>query len=562
MVPKFASTLLFFILFGCMPKTADTLSLEKATDVIDRDYTQAKNYLDEIVDPFDLNDKDFALYTYLSCRIADSSQTDLPLHSEIEIATKFYLKHKDNLKTTRMLLFLGRSCDFNEENYEAMVNYLKALSLAKENNYYNEIGYISSYMGDFYSKSNDLYAATAKYKEAADFFSLAGNLKSQAYAYRDLGRSWALVDSLDASLSAFEEAEKIARSIHADMALSTILNGKGNVYRFMGKFDLAEETLLKSLDLDTIGSIATINALTSLYIGQGRYDNAKHLLDSLSKTTLNEDFINTLEYKYFLLYDAQGDCNTALAYLKKVFDYDQFLLDEDSRVSFHELEKKYNNVMLVSSLDKIRIQRQLYIILSILLILFVFILIVVVQYRSKKSTRVIAEQDKEIQNLMAKYYVIKNELKNKEEIINTQYSQKEKEIQLLSEKLKDLRRKRLLDSDIGKKLKVLASSVKPQMDKPLITEKMWKAIEKEVKEVCPEFELKLSDLHHQELSKSDWLYCCLLLFNFNSNEEGVLLNINPHSARTRKTRIRRKLGIELNDEQRLNDYFIENMLSF
>jgi tetratricopeptide (TPR) repeat protein len=543
-----------------MLKTGEVVFLEKAGDSIESDYARAKAYLDSIENPTVLSNKDFALYTYLSCRIADSSGINLPLHADIQRATEWYMDYTDDLATVRMLLFLGRSFDFNEEDHQAMQYYLKALTMAKEHTYYNETGYISSYMGDLYSGGDDMFAAIKKYREAAGYFRMAGNYRSQVFAFRDEGRSWALADSFENAMNVFQEAREIAVSLHDDAALSTILNGIGNIYGFRGEYQLAEENLLKALALDSVERISTINALVFVYLESGNLKDAENLIDSLATMEMDEGYQNTLNHKYYELYAAQKKYPEALQKLEMVFNYYQQSLPKDDKITFYELEKKYDNMMLSSQLDKEKIQRQLYILLFIISVAVVLSLIIVFQYRALKANRQIREQDREIQVLMAKYYAARNELTDKEKI-TAQYNRKEKEAERLSSQLKDLRRKRLLDSAIGKKLRALASVVKPNMDKPQITTKMWHSIVKEVKENYPEFELKLAELHAQELSEADWQYCCLSLFNFTSNEEGILLNINPHSARTRRSRIRSKLGIELTDEQKLYDYFTENLLS-
>lgn len=92
---------------------------------------------------------------------------------------------------------------------------------------------------------------------------------------------------------------------------------------------------------------------------------------------------------------------------------------------------------------------------------------------------------------------------------------------------------------------------------------MWVLIEREVKDVYPEFELKIAELSQESLNESQWQYCCLILFNLDGNEEGVLLNINPHSARQRRVRLREKLNIPLlkeGDSDNLYEYFTEKLL--
>lgn len=559
--------LLIFLLYGCYPQTNESFFLDKANQAIEVDFNQAKDYLDKIENPNFLNEQNFALYTYLSCRVADSLNVPLPLNAEIEKATKWYNDKGNDLAAIRMLLYLGRSMQYNQQNYKVIESYLKALALAKEKGYANEAGYINSYMGDFYTETGDLFAAIKKYMDAGDFFNKSGNKQSQAYAYRDVGRSWALVDSTDLAMNAFNKAEYIAKEINNTRIQSTILNGKGNIYGIIGKLDLAEEALLRALALDTIEVIPSINALMNIYIEQKKYEKAHYYLDSLSNTNLSDEHRNALHYIYYLLNESQGNYKNALENLQKVFEFYQYSLVNESKISFYELENRYSNVLLMNQIDKLKITVQYYVIGLIFLLLLLLSSIAITQYKKIKYNKLISCQDKEIQSLMTKFFHLRNELRDKETIINTtlvekdeKYKQKEKEVELLSRNLKELRRNRLLNSDIGKKLRSLASSVKPKTSTPLITPKMWKQIENEVKEVYPEFELKIAEIHNQELLESEWLYCCLLLFNFDGNEEGILLNINPQSARTRKSRIRKKLGIALENETSLYDYFINRVI--
>lgn len=557
------------LMVSCSETNVEKL-LNEANNEIKINYTKAKDLLDQIENPYLLKTKEMALYTYLECRIADSLKTDLPLLSDIQVATNWYINGKDDLITTRMLLFLGRSLAYNEEEHSAMSHYLKALTLAKKNNYFNMAGYINSYIGDLYTENTDMFVAVTKYGEAAEYFNLAENYKSSAYAYRDMGRSWSLVDSLSLAMESFRKAEKIAIKLNNDRVKSHILNGIGNVYSLMGEFDKAENILIEALKLDSIESIPTANALIDIYVMQQNYNKAKHLLDSLSKTPLTDDDQNTLNYNCYRLYESQYKYEEALVYLEKVFDYYQFSYINNSKISVHELEKKYNNILLLNENDQLRIKTQFYLIVLIFLLALVLSLVVIVQYRTIKANKLIfkrdkeiSDLDKEIQLLQAKYYHIKDELKQTLSVKDGEYREKENIINTLSNRLKDLRKKRLHSSDIGKKLKSLASVVKPKTSKSLITQRMWDLIEREVKDVYPEFELKIAELSKDSLNESQWQYCCLILFNLDGNEEGILLNINPHSARQRRLRLREKLGIpplKEGDSDNLYEYFIENFL--
>ena len=117
----------------------------------------------------------------------------------------------------------------------------------------------------------------------------------------------------------------------------------------------------------------------------------------------------------------------------------------------------------------------------------------------------------------------------------------------------------MLNSVIGKKLLLLSQKHIPGNTKVLISEKMFKAIEKEVKIVYPKFKSQILELC-PDISDSDWRYCCFLLFNLDVKSEAILLSVNPASVWTRHLRMRQRLKIQL-DKGSLYDYFINNVLS-
>lgn len=136
--------------------------------------------------------------------------------------------------------------------------------------------------------------------------------------------------------------------------------------------------------------------------------------------------------------------------------------------------------------------------------------------------------------------------------------EQEKEILLLREKVILLKQLQIKNSLIYKKMKKMANLHIPGCKKQIITNKMWNVIVNEVNNVYPDFYGKVYELC-PDISNSEWRYCCLLLFAFNTKEEAVLLNILPESVRKRRFRLSKKLGIFLN-RSNLNKYFIYNLL--
>ena len=88
----------------------------------------------------------------------------------------------------------------------------------------------------------------------------------------------------------------------------------------------------------------------------------------------------------------------------------------------------------------------------------------------------------------------------------------------------------------------LSKTVKAGSSQSLLTPKDWIALQKQVNEIyvsLPQF------LHKESLSltSSDIECCYLSFFQLDPNAEAILLNINPHSASRRRSRLREKFGI-------------------
>lgn len=79
----------------------------------------------------------------------------------------------------------------DKENEKAMKVYLQALDIALRSEDYNQAGYICSYMGDLYDFEGNYLLGKDKYKEAGSYFRKAGNMRSSAFALRDVGRMYA-----------------------------------------------------------------------------------------------------------------------------------------------------------------------------------------------------------------------------------------------------------------------------------------------------------------------------------------------------------------------------------
>lgn len=132
-----------------------------------------------------------------------------------------------------------------------------------------------------------------------------------------------------------------------------------------------------------------------------------------------------------------------------------------------------------------------------------------------------------------------------------QLMQQEKEE--LTARYHTLRKNMLETSVIYKKLLQLARQKKPGNDKPLLTPQLWEQIKQQAQKVYPGLRRYVID-RCPDLSESEWAYCCLYLFGFDTNDEALLLGINTSSVRTKTLRLRSRLNIDLPEKSSLYDY--------
>ena len=89
-------------------------------------------------------------------------------------------------------MYLGRSYVEDKENEKAMKVYFKLwISLYAVKTIIKSADIVYSYMGDLYDFEGNYLLGKDKYKEAESYFRKAGNMRSSAFALRDVGRMYA-----------------------------------------------------------------------------------------------------------------------------------------------------------------------------------------------------------------------------------------------------------------------------------------------------------------------------------------------------------------------------------
>lgn len=188
------STLSFI---GCRDESDAIYLIDRAESLLKSDPDSSHILLDSIAVPDNLSDKLLARWCMLSGKVADTLYTDLPYVQQLLRAQAYYKSHGTKQEQAKIGLYLGRSYVEDKENEKAMKVYLQALDIALRSEDYNQAGYICSYMGDLYDFEGNYLLGKDKYKEAESYFRKAGNMRSSAFALRDVGRMYALLEKAE-----------------------------------------------------------------------------------------------------------------------------------------------------------------------------------------------------------------------------------------------------------------------------------------------------------------------------------------------------------------------------
>lgn len=143
--------------------------------------------------------------------------------------------------------------------------------------------------------------------------------------------------------------------------------------------------------------------------------------------------------------------------------------------------------------------------------------------------------------------LIKKKLR-KAELLENELLENKKQLQVTSKELKDKESELASQPNIDK-TDLLA--IFKLLENSLVTEKEWEEFKTKFNELNPKFIEHLL-ANHPNLTKSEIRLLTLIKIGYSQKEIAVILNIAPDSVKKARTRVRKKLNLEQNDD--LNSY--------
>lgn len=557
-------TLCVFSFSSCRKEEFSHSWLETAEELLQSNPDSAFVILDEVAMPDNLEDEEFVRWCMLSGKVHDKlHNTILPVY-QFERAYSWCKKEGTPEEQAQMALYLGRSHVADGEYDKAMLIYIDALQIANDNQLDNVAGYISSYMGDLYERKDMQKEALKKYEIAAQLFKKAGNMKSYAYALRDIGCEYAFLDSLSCALKFAIKADSVGVELGDNEIRSSVMNAFGNIYMMQQEYGKAERNFLNALAIArNQHKIPNYFALIKLYIRTSSISKALKLLKEVPNNTLEYQY--SIKKAYYQIYKLDSDLINAMNSLEESQSVLEAIVRARNESKVLEVEKRYNYMKVQRENNELLIAEQKYIIILTLCLSFFLFIILAYFFYNKRIKDKIHGKELELNDIKIKLLNLSIELEKKKgqlaaiEVESEDIILLHNEILSLSNKYHRLQQVKVEASAIAKKILSLSNQNIPRNDKALLTPKLWKLIISEITVVYPNLRVYLLN-QCPDLSDQEWQYCCLYMFQLDGNAEAKLLGISPSSVRTKRYRLRQRLKISvLEDESTLYEYLISNV---
>ncbi len=472
-----------------------------------------------------------------------------------------YISLKDSTKAIAVLRDMA-FINGHHAKYKTSYDYLwKALSLASATNNQNLVASIYAEIGRY-------YGFYKRKKEAFDFVNKSLKIKKDLiknnqqptsilsegyYAMCALNREFEDFNTaqkyLDSCYSVYDESTNIVKKAGLQFEEAVILSNTGKVNQAIELFKTVEDWYAEK----NPSYLVLVNTYQGLaYQKNGQLDEAeknyRNALVISEKYDSHRDFANLIHEYLSNIYFMKGNLPLAYEELKKVKELDMLFFDSRSENNrglleiqdqFRVEQEKAQALIQEQKLKELEAAEEiLFLQRTILIIALIFMAALAYLYvkylRNKyKAEKAIARKNQELEIQKANELI---EIKNREMAVSS---------------LKLIEKEEIIDE-----FKSNLEKANWQME-PAKLRRALKSLEVNHNQSWEEFETRFiainsqfyDNLHKQfpDLTSGDDKLCALIKLNFNSKDMAKLLGISIESVHTSRYRLRRKLGLERED---------------
>ncbi len=525
--------------FSCRQSHPYSSFLDKATLLLEEFPDSAACYLDSIVSPEEMKEKDFHHYQLLRIQVKDKLRQPL-----IEDTTIFKLRgiydKTDPIMASAIYYYSAIVYEEQREYEAAMDNCLMAEQLSDLSGDKHK-GLIHNTIGRMFSYQALRDKAREKFMKSLEYFQKIGDLNSEFTVYNQISNSYLMEEKFDSTLIFCEKIIDLLEHTNECAQKAIILSDLSLVYIMVGDNNKAEYYLKKSLNYSMTNLELSKIYMNLAKINMHNPDLLYHYIEEALKLAEKENDLMILSHIYIFLssiQEEQGLSCLALVNYKKHSEYMREHFEKNYANSMLEIQHKYQLKELQNENMNLTIKHQRLVIiglviLALLLASWSFI------YRQKK---ILAQAERNIVYLQK---------------MSTLYNEKEKTLRSIV----------LKDFDILKKVALLENYMVHNSSNSRLIKKFneivynqetmdWNRLYETIDSLHDNLLTKLKSSFPQ-LDETEFKISCLSIAKFTNAEIALLMEYSTSSIQWRKASIRKKLGVKPmgNIHDFLNSYF-------
>lgn len=276
-------------------------------------------------------------------------------------------KLKNETLIAEAYLLIGYSFEAQANYKEALTYFLKATDISKKLNNkpklaqcYTAMGVIYWYQG-FYEKAEEYY------KKNIVICKQLGDLNGMAASYGNLAILFDERKDLDNALLYYQKALEIFDPVKKPRQVAACLDNMSLIYKQKKDFKYAllsnnESYKIRESLQDTIGMLASMNNLGSIFIAQGKLDDAIEISErvfSLATRLGSKQDIKAACMNLRDAYEAKKDYKAANSILNKLMALNDSIRNVENASEIAELETKFKTKEKETELNEVKLRQQL-----------------------------------------------------------------------------------------------------------------------------------------------------------------------------------------------------------
>lgn len=530
------------ILLGCTPQPEAARLLERANQLLDKEQADsALKLIDSIYYPEkNFNKEQYMQYLVSRVRARYKTMHDITADSSVFTSWNYYRRKADNPKWTALAAFYSGCVYAEQKNLnKAMHAYTESLNEAVKTQDNNLKGLVQNGIGDLLEEQGLYEQALRAYQKTNKLYWY--NSKDKIVSISNEGRSYLLMDEADSALMVFQRGIKLAEKKKDKNGESLLMQNIGLAYSQKQEYKQALRAIQHSFQLNT-DSVEILRYYVNfgkLYTFMGMEDSASYYYNHVKSKVqkLTNYYLQASTYLALANWEkSRKNYAEAFDYMDKRASSIENIMQERNRSSVLDIEKKYDFELLKNAHDKQIIHLQSWLLLLAALLVISGSIFTIYTIR-RKNQMIIAQQTI-------------NTLKNMNRELSTTIYRHNADLHNAVLVQCDIAKKIIrFNQDIEKYESLQTSPVQmmQRINKIFYGEKkieeQWETILKSINLVRPGF-AKQIETAFPNLSVYEFRICLLTYAGFKIQKIAIILNQKPNTIQTRRSSIRKKMGIE------------------